>query len=275
MLRAVWNLLALLMFGVAGIWGLGLARLDLWLALLLTLGLLAALSWGFYRRRYARWRTVVGWAYTGLSLGSLGGIGGQNGPFWMLAAWVVGIGILLLTLPNRFNGLFWTVSLLHLRPAGWSVAAAQSREQVLTASPFTLHEIIRVTEQLEGGVVQQTERVLNRLECRYQGEPIEDSQKLADLEGWILTRYRHYRWLWRLPVSQEITPRREVIREEDSPVELFGSPEWASSGELNLYGALESSPFEIWVRFLGSADNFRAQYRAAPERPDLPGTSAL
>ena len=76
MLRAVWNLFALLMFGVAGIWGLGLARLDLWLALLLTLGLLAALSWGFYRRRYARWRTVVGWAYTGLSLGSLGGIGG-------------------------------------------------------------------------------------------------------------------------------------------------------------------------------------------------------
>ena len=271
----MWNVLALLMFGGAGLWGLVLSRLNLWPALLLTLGSLAALSWGCYGRRYARWRTVVGWAYTGLSLGILGGIGGQGRPFWVLAAWVVGIGVLLLVLPGRFNGLFWTAGLLYLRPAGWSVAAAQSREQVLAASPFTLHEVVRVTEQLEGGVVQQAERVMDRLECRYQGEPIEHSKVLTDLEDWVLTRYRQYRRLRRLPVSQEITPRREVSREEDSPIELFSSPEWDSSAELSLHRALESSPFEIWVRFLGSADHFRVQYRATPERPEPPGTPGL
>ena len=275
MLRAVWNFLAPLMFGGAGLWGLVLARLNLWPALLLSLGILAALSWGFYRRRFARWRTVVGWAYTGLSLGILGGIAGQDRPFWLLAAWVVGIGILLLTLPGRFNGLFWTAGLLYLRPAGWSVAAAQSREQVLAASPFTLHEVVRVTEQLEGGVVQQAVSVMDRLECRYQGDPVENSRVLTDLEDWVLTRYRHYRYMRRLPVSQEITPRREVSREEDRPVELFGSSEWDSSGELGLLGALEGGPFEIWVRFLGSADSFRVGYRATPERHDLPATSDL
>ena len=275
MLSAVWNLLALVMFGAAGIWGLVLSRLNLWPALLLSLGILAALSWGFYGCRYARWRTVVGWAYTGFSLGILGGIGGQDRPFWLLAAWVVGTGVLLLTLPGRFNGLFWSAGLLYLRPAGWSVAAAQSREQVLAASPFTLHEVVRVTEQLEGGVVQQAERVMDRLECRYQGEPVENSKVLTDLEDWVLARYRQYRQLRRLPVSQEITPRREVSREEDSPIELFRSPEWDSWGELSLHAALESSPFEIWVCFLGSADSFRVGYRTTLKSPGMPATPDL
>jgi hypothetical protein len=274
-LNIIWNLFAFLMFGVAGLWGLVLARHNSWPFLLLTLGLLAALSWGFYQRRFARWRTVVGWSYTGLSLGILGGVGGQDRAFWLLAAWVVGTGLLLLTLPGRFNGLFWTISLLYLRPEGWSVPALQSREQVLAASPFTLHEVVKVTEQLDSGVVQQIERVLARLEVRYRGDSVESGQVLADLEGWIMVRYRHHRRLRQLPVSRDLAQVREVIREEDSPIELFSSPGWAGSGDLNLHAVLESGPYEIWVRFLGSEDSFRVQYLAAAAESDVTGTPEL
>ena len=270
MLIFVWNLLALLMVPLAGLWGYGLVRMAAFVPLVLSFGLLAAVSWGFYPRRFARWRTVVGWAYSGLSLGVIGGLGAATHPFWVSALAVLVGGILLLLLPDRFNRLFWTAALLRIRPEGWSGPQAQNRERVLAESPFTLHEVVKVTEQLAGGVVQQSQRKLDRLECRYRGEPIETAQRIADLEDWTLARYRCYRRLWRLPVSADIAPDREVVREEEHPVETYSSPGWHSRTELALFQVLESGPFQLWATFLrpGTEDQeeeYQVLYRSTPD----------
>ncbi|WP_407539270.1 hypothetical protein Q0M94_14000 [Deinococcus radiomollis] len=252
MLIFAWNLLALLMVPVAGVWGYALVRMTAAGPLLVTFVLLAALSWGFYQRRFARWRTVVGWTYSGLSLGTMGGVGASTQPFWVSALAVIVSGVLLLLLPDRFNRLFWTAALLRNRPPGWSGPQTQSREQVLADSPFTLHEVVKVTEQLVGGVVQQSGRKLDRLECRYRGEPVETAQQATGLEEWILARYRHYRHLRRLPVSAEVAPDREVVREEEQPLETYSTEAWHGRTKLGLFQVLESSPFELWVTFLRS-----------------------
>ena len=266
--RNAWNLLAFLVVGPAGLFGFALARWGQYPALAGVIAVLAGLSWGFYPRRFASWRTVVGWAYTGLSLGILGGIGsGQIGAgrqaFWVLALGVMGAGVLLLLLPDLFNSLFWTAALLRAHPAGWSRPEAQSREEVLAASPFTLHEVVKVTEQLDGGMVQQSERRVDRLECRYRGEAVKTGKLLADLEGWTLERYRQYRTLRRLPVSLDVSPPREVTREEDQELELYSSPQWHAGRELSLQEALLGSPFGLWVRFLNAEAEYAVTYIGA------------
>ena len=274
MLTFTWNLLALLMvpvagLPVAGLWGYALVRMAAYFPLILGLGLLAALSWGFYPHRFARWRTVVGWAYSGLSLGVLGGVGAGTRPFWVSGPAVLVSGVILLVLPDRFNRLFWTAALLWIRPAGWSGPQAQTREQVLADSPFTLHEVVRVTEQLAGGVVQQSRRKLDRLECKYRGEPVETSQTITGLEDWTPARYRRYRHLRRLPMSAEVAPDREVVLEEEHPLETYSTPEWQDRTELGPFQVLESSPFTLWATFLRSGaeeqgPEYQVLYRTGP-----------
>ncbi|MGY2892210.1 hypothetical protein [Deinococcus sp. UYEF24] len=273
MLIFAWNLLALLMVPVAGLWGYALVRMAAYVPLLLCLMLLAALSWGFYPRRFARWRTVVGWTYSGVSLGVMGGVGSSVSsvqPFWVSALAVIVSGVVLLVMPDRFNRLFWTAVLLRIRPAGWSGPLAQNRERVLADSPFTLHEVVKVTEQLAGGIVQQSQRRLDRLECRYRGEPVQTAQKITDLEDWTLARYRRYRQLRRLPVSTEVAPDREVVREEERPAETYSAPEWHGRVELGLFQALERSPFALWIMFLRpgaeeQSPEYQVLYRTGPD----------
>ncbi|WP_407570987.1 hypothetical protein [Deinococcus altitudinis] len=270
MLIFAWNLLALLMVPVGGVWGYALVKTAAYVPLVVSLALLAALSWGFYPRRFARWRTVVGWAYSGLSLGVMGGAGSSVHPFWASVLAVLVVGVVLLLLPDRFNRLFWTAALLRIRPPGWSVPQVQTREQVLADSPFTLHEVIKVTEQLAGDVVQESQRKLDRLECRYRGEPVQTSQQIADLEAWTLARYRRYRHLRRLPVSAEVAPDREVVREEEHAVETYGTPEWRGREELAPFRALASGPFTLWVTFLrpGAEEQtpeYQVFYRIGPD----------
>ena len=181
----------------------------------LSFALIAALSWRFPLRRHDRWRTVVGWTYTGLSVGMIGGLSATLQPFWLAALAVTVSSLVLLTLPEWFGTQYWTARILLVRPAGWSGSATPGRDDVLLASPFTLHRVVKITEQVEGAVVQHSGRSFDRFEARYSGDAARSSQNLDDLEEWILTLCRRARRLWGLPLAPELAPRRERSREED------------------------------------------------------------
>ncbi|UQN07495.1 hypothetical protein [Deinococcus sp. QL22] len=262
----LWNLSALLAFLITGLWGFLLVSAHAFLLLPLTLILLAALNWGFYRSRFRRWRTVMTWAYIGFSLGILVGVGGGVKPFWVSATTIVASAFVFLVLPYRFNQLVWTLALLRARPPGWSGPQAQNRAEVLASGPFTLHEVFRVTEHVEGGMVQKAERELDRLECRYQGEPVATDKLLSELENWVLARYRAYRTLRRLPISAEVRPPRDVVREEAQPIELYGSAAWAGSKPLADFEVFLHSPYQLWVKCLQVDLEYRLQYAGQQER---------
>jgi len=263
--RAAWNVLTLLAFVLAGLGTYVSVRLGAWWTPLAALPVLAACSWGFYRQRYVSWRTLVGWTYTGVALGTLGAVGSAASPFWLAAALVLATGTVLLLLPGLMNGWVWTAALLRARPAGWTDAAPQDRETVLAVSPFTLHEVVKVREVLQGGVVQQEDRRVDRLEIRYGGDAVHSGQKAADLEDWVLARYRQYRRLQRLPLSPDLAPTREVTREEATRLDPYGSDGWHGTRELTREEVLATSPVHLDVTFLGQPGPYRAEY--APGTP--------
>ncbi|UBV45424.1 hypothetical protein LAJ19_20035 (plasmid) [Deinococcus taeanensis] len=260
MAASLWNFLALLAFLSGGLWGVLLLSARAFLLLPATLIILAGLCWGFYRGRFRRWRTAVTWAYIGLGLGMLWGIGVSVKPLWLSGAAIMAAAMLLLVLPSSFNQLFWTLAVLLARPPGWSAPTAHSRAEVLASGPFTLHEVFKVTEHVEGGVVQKAERELDRLECRYRGEPVETARRLPELEDWVLARYRHYRAFRRLPVSPEVSPARDVVREETQPVNPYGSAVWAGPKPLADFEVLMHSPYHLWVKFLQADAAYQVQY---------------
>ena len=168
-------------------------------------------------------------------------------------------------MPYAVNKLFWTAQLLPFQPAGWSEPTPVPRETVLTTSPFSLHEITRVTEQRSGNVGQEQDRQLDRRELRFRGEPVERDESLAALEEWVLARYRQYRSLRRLPLAEDVCGEQSITREEDRQLDLYSTPLWASSnGTLSLHEALLSSPFQVWATLLQDSAPSEVQYRSAP-----------
>ena len=258
MVKAAWNLLALLMVPVAGFWGYATLRTGAFPLLAVTFAFLAALSWGFPSRRHARWRTVVGWTYTGLSVGVIGGVGAGLQPFWLAALAVTVGSLVLLTLPEWFGTQYWTARMLLERPAGWSGPETPGRDDVLLASPFTLHRVVKVTEQVEGAVVQHSDRSFDRFEARYGDDAARSSQTLGDLEEWVLTLYRRARRLRGLPLLPELAPRQERSHEENLPVHLYPDA-WLTASELSFADAVLSAPFTVLVRFLHDSE-YRVVY---------------
>lgn len=238
----VWNALTTTVtVGVLAFTVVGLG--DTWAYVPPTLLTLFTLRWAFPTRRFTRWHTFLGWVYAGLLTGAALWLTDHVTAVWHALVLVPVLLTLGVVLPGAVRDRYWTLRMVLARPAPWSYPQGQTRAEVIDRAPIRIVAVTETTEQVRAGVVQDRQ-VSTRYELQAGGVVVTVERTLKDAEDWLLTLYRRYRKLRRLPVAPALQPDITQIVREEVPLSLYTTPEW-QRGHLTPAQVLAWSPYSL------------------------------
>ncbi len=248
--RWLFNTLAGFGLALGFVFGWGIVRLGVWLALPVTLALCAVLTWGLYRRVLERPRAVVGWVYAGVCLGfglcAFDAVLGQ-GRWWLglmaAPAWLW----FSMAAPFYVRDFIWDAYFRWRGAVGWDAPHTQTRLEVLNDGPLSIHAVTKIIEYTEGGVTQREERKLDRFEVRLGDDYLQSAAAEKDVQNWVIERYRAFRRARRLKVGTELEPAHEVTREESRRITVGETEFWNTPGLLRRTEVLEHAPYTVQV----------------------------